>query len=261
MENVNKTLYIPLYGKAFVSQKGIILSDKKAEEIWEKEYFPLKRRSRSKWLAYFMGMRAAVFDRWVKAKTAQYPGSVVLHLGCGLDSRAVRIGEVDALWYDVDLPPVIAERRRHYRETDTYRMLSFDIGESALVEALPLAKRAILLLEGVSMYLPPDALQQALKSITSRFAHASVLLDCYTPLAAKMSKIKNPINDVGVKAVYGMESPCVLEKETGLDFIGEHELTPAYLIDELCGSERFIFKHHYAGGVSKKLYKLYEYEA
>ena len=33
MNNVNKTLYIPLYGKAYVSRKGIILNDKKAEEI------------------------------------------------------------------------------------------------------------------------------------------------------------------------------------------------------------------------------------
>ena len=34
MTEVNKTLYIPLYGKAFVSRKGIILRDAKAEEIW-----------------------------------------------------------------------------------------------------------------------------------------------------------------------------------------------------------------------------------
>ena len=37
MNNVNKTLYIPLYGKAYVSKKGIILNDKKAEEIWSSE--------------------------------------------------------------------------------------------------------------------------------------------------------------------------------------------------------------------------------
>jgi hypothetical protein len=33
MNNVNKTLYIPLYVKAYVSRKGIILSDRWAEEI------------------------------------------------------------------------------------------------------------------------------------------------------------------------------------------------------------------------------------
>ena len=62
MNSVNKTMYIPLYGKAYVSKKGIILRDKKAEEIWNKEGFPLKGKSKSKWLAYFMGMRAAVYD-------------------------------------------------------------------------------------------------------------------------------------------------------------------------------------------------------
>ena len=63
MDNVNKTLYIPLYGKAYVSRKGIILQDMKAEEIWEKEGFPLKGKSKSKWLAYYMGMRSAVLMR------------------------------------------------------------------------------------------------------------------------------------------------------------------------------------------------------
>ena len=66
MDQVNQTLYIPLYGKAFVSRKRKILCDKKSEQIWEKEGFSLKGKSRSKWLAYYMAMRAAVFDRWVK---------------------------------------------------------------------------------------------------------------------------------------------------------------------------------------------------
>lgn len=68
MNNVNKTLYIPLYGKAQVSRKGIILHDKKAEEIWEREQFPLKGKSKSRWLSYFMAMRARVFDDWTTEK-------------------------------------------------------------------------------------------------------------------------------------------------------------------------------------------------
>ena len=42
MNNVNKTLYIPLYGKAYVSKKGVILHDEKAEKIWDAEGFELK---------------------------------------------------------------------------------------------------------------------------------------------------------------------------------------------------------------------------
>ena len=50
MNSVNKTLYIPLYGKSYVSKKGLFLDDKKAEEIWEAEGFSLKGKSKSKWL-------------------------------------------------------------------------------------------------------------------------------------------------------------------------------------------------------------------
>ena len=51
MDSVNRTLYIPLYGKSCVSKKGIILHDAKAEEIWAAEGFTLKGKSASKWLS------------------------------------------------------------------------------------------------------------------------------------------------------------------------------------------------------------------
>ena len=60
MDSVNRTLYIPLYGKSFVSRRGMILKDPKAEEIWSAEGFPLKGKAASKWLCLYMGMRAAV---------------------------------------------------------------------------------------------------------------------------------------------------------------------------------------------------------
>lgn len=92
MDGVNRTLHIPLYGKARVSKQHIILHDPKAEEIWEKEGFPLKGKAGSKWLSYYVGMWAAVFDAWLSEQMAQMPGAVVLHLGCGMDSRVLRIG-------------------------------------------------------------------------------------------------------------------------------------------------------------------------
>ena len=48
MNGVNKTLYIPLYGKAYVSRKNIIIKDKKAEEIWGAAGFSLKGKAKSR---------------------------------------------------------------------------------------------------------------------------------------------------------------------------------------------------------------------
>ena len=132
MDNVNKTLYIPLYGRSYVSRLGILISDPRAEEIWEKAGFPLSRRSRSRHLAYYLGMRAAVFDRYLTERLAEHPEALVLHLGCGLDSRFERVGASVGLWLDIDLPAVIEERRRYYGESERYRMLGADLSDASL---------------------------------------------------------------------------------------------------------------------------------
>ena len=261
MNNVNKTLYIPLYGKALVSKKGIILNDKRAEEIWEREQFPLKGKSRSKWLAYYMSIRSFVFDAWTREKMAELPNAPILHLGCGLDSRSERLCVNKATWYDVDFPLVIDERRRYYTETENYRMLAADIKDTAFIKMLPKSEHAIVILEGVSMYLTTEELKQLFLNLNERFLHLSVLLDCYTPFAAKMSKIKNPVNDVGVYKMYGIENARLLETNTALTFFREHTMTPSCLTDELEGFERFVFKLLYAGKISKRIYKLYEYKS
>mgnify|MGYP003304503435 CR=1 FL=1 len=114
MDSVNKTLYIPLYGKSFVSKRGLFLRDETAERIWSAEGFKLRGKSASKWLAFYMGIRAAVFDEWVRAQLAAAPDAVVLHIGCGLDSRVKRVGTDGHKWYDLDFPQVIDERKRYF---------------------------------------------------------------------------------------------------------------------------------------------------
>ncbi len=259
MENVNKTLYIPLYGKAFVSKKGIILDDKKAEWIWEQEKFPLKKKSRSKWLAYYTAMRAKVFDEWTKEKLQEYPDAIVLHLGCGMDSRVERTTNYNRTWFDVDFLEVILERKKYYAESERYRMLGGDIRNDEWLACIPPTDTAIIVMEGVSMYLSPFELERLFRSLDKRFSSIFLLTDCYSCLAAKLSKIKNPVNDVGVKTTYGLDTPTDLEISENFKFIKQWELISKKSIDELFGFEKFIFKHLYAGKTSKKLYRIYEY--
>lgn len=261
MDNVNKTLYIPLYGKAYVSQKGILLDDKKAEEIWEKEGFALKGKSKSKWLAYYMGMRSAVFDSWLKAQMDKQEDAVVLHIGCGMDSRVKRVGTRKHAWFDVDFPEVIQERKRYYKENEEYHMIEADVRDVRWLSGLPKDKTAILVMEGISMYLTLKELKELLKAMNQHFKKVHIMMDCYTVFAAKASKYKNPINDVSVTMVYGIDDPKVLEDGTGISLVKEHEMTPEYLIEELKGFEKLVFKKVYGGGISKKMYRLYEYRS
>ena len=261
MNNVNKTLYIPLYGKAYVSKKGIILNDPKAEEIWDAEGFELKGKSKSKWLAYYMGIRSAVFDNWLRAQMNDSKDALVIHIGCGMDSRVERVGTMNHSWYDVDFPEVIQERKRYYNETSEYHMIGADVRNNDWLTSLPTEKPAIVVMEGISMYLSLEELKRLLVDIKNHFNKVNILMDCYTVFAAKASKYKNPINDVGVTKVYGIDDPKLLEDNTGISIVSEHEMTPSIFIDELKGSEKLIFKKVFGGSISKKMYRLYEYRS
>ncbi len=260
MNEVNRTLFIPLYGKARVSKKNIILNDPFAEKIWEKEAFPVKGKSGSKWLAYNMAMRARIFDEWTDSMIEQDPGALVLHIGCGLDSRCQRVKKHPKLWLDCDFPDVISMRRRYYEETSTYQMRELNASDTEQVKVLPDSNNVIVILEGISMYLTNVQLRAFLAVLQEKYKSVHILMDIYTVFGAKASKYKNPINDVGVTTVYGIDDINGLLKGLQIRFKAEHSLTPPELVDELQGFDRSFFKLMFTGKMYRKIYRLVELE-
>lgn len=260
MNGVNKTLYIPLYGKALVSRRGILLEDPKAEEIWAKEGFPLKGKAASKWLAFSMAMRARVFDRWTEQQLLEASDAVLLHMGCGLDSRCERAGKRGGIWYDLDFPEVMEVRKRWFRESEGYKMLPGNVLDLGWKEAIPAGGTAIVVMEGLSMYLKPEELESLLKALKGHFDRVKILMDCYSVFAAKASRYKNPINSVGVTQVYGMDDPVAFAERTGYKYLKEHDMMPTTLIAQLDAAERMVFSNLYAGKTARKLYRMYEFK-
>ncbi|MGM9631870.1 MAG: class I SAM-dependent methyltransferase [Eubacteriales bacterium] len=260
MNEVNKTLFIPLYGKSQVSKKGIILNDPTAERIWEAESFEVHGKSKSKWLAYNMAMRARVFDDWTEAMLRVNKDALVLHIGCGLDARCLRIKEPYLNWIDADFPEVISLRKNYYGENDAYRMMPIDASKAEEIEKLPDAQTAIVVLEGISMYLTNDQVCRLLRTLEKKYSRLHILLDVYTDFAAKASKYKNPVNDVGVTKLYGIDDIQAVLNDTSIKLKAEHSFTPDYLINELKPFERAFFRTMFAGKLYRKFYRLYELE-
>ncbi len=261
MNEINKTLFIPLFGKAFVSHKGIILYDQKAEEIWTQEAFALSKKSQSKWLAYFMAMRAKVFDNWTNRQLVLNPNALVLHLGCGLDSRCLRVKPIYKYWIDADFSEVISLRKKYFKETSYYHMVGLDVSNTYEVQKLPNSSTVIVILEGLSMYLNTEQLYNLLCVLQQKYETVHLLMDVYTPLAAKISKYKNPIREVGVNQVYGMKNIDTFLKGTGLKCTAELSLCPDFLISELGKMEKNFFKTIFSKTLIQKIYRLYVLES
>ena len=139
-------------------------------------------------------------------------------------------------------------------------MLEADVRNNTWIDEIPKDRRAFIVMEGVSMYFHPQELKQLFSTLGAHFTETRILIDCYTSFAAKATKLRNPVSEVGVTEVYGMDDPEILEDGTGFSFVKEHEMTPKAMIDLLNGIEKVIFKTVYAGRISKKMYRLYEYK-
>lgn len=259
MNDVNRTLYIPLYGKAQVSKRGILLNDPMAEKIWDSEKFPIHGKSASKWLTYNMAMRARVFDDWTDQMLSRDNNAIVLHVGCGLDSRCLRVTQTYKVWVDCDFPEVLQARKKYFAETMNYRMIPLDASKPEQIDSLPVGNAAIVILEGVSMYLTKEQLYSFFAALRAKYADLCVLMDVYTKFGARVSKIKNPVHDVGVTELHGIDAIGDFAAGLGLRLTEEHRMTPDELIAELKPCERVLFKLIFNQYLYRKMYRLFEF--
>ena len=191
----------------------------------------------------------------------QNPDALILHIGCGLDARCNRVKQPYKRWIDCDFPDVIAIRKKYYEDTESYQMRAVDAAKSEQIKALPESKTVIVVLEGLSMYLTNEQLHGFFKTLEEKYEKIHILMDIYTEFAAKASKYKNPINDVGVTKVYGIDHIENVIGDLRISFQKEHSLTPMRLVDELKSFDRAFFKSMFTGSIYRKIYRLYEFSA
>ena len=98
--------------------------------------------------------RAKKLDAATRAFLVEQPNGVVLHLGCGLDSRFWRVDNGQVEWYDLDMPPVIELRRQFYPDHARCHLIASSVTDLEWVDRVAAAGRPVLVVaEGLLMYL------------------------------------------------------------------------------------------------------------
>ena len=115
-----------------------------------------------------------------------------------------------------------------------------------------------MILEGISMYLSKEQLRGFLEALQKKYRVLCILMDIYTEFGAKASKYRNPVNDVGVTKLYGIDSMEEVIGGLGLRAVREHSFTPPALVNELKPVDRTFFKVLFTGRLYGKIYRLME---
>ena len=176
-------------------------------------------------------------------------------------SRYLRVKRKYEKWADCDLPEVISVREKYFTKSDTYEMISVDATDPEQISKLPDGDTAIVILEGLCMYLTNEQVHGLLQALKDKYASLHILMDVYTEFGARASKIKNPISEVGVTEVYGIDNIEDIIGNLDIRLKSEHSFTPENLIKELPESDQRVFRLLYTGSLYGKIYRLFELEA
>jgi O-methyltransferase involved in polyketide biosynthesis len=189
LTGAQKTLFITLYAKALDSRsKRSILNDKKADEIVRSIDFDFEH-TEGFGNKGILVVRAKQHDEWTREFLNATPNAVVLNLGCGLDSRILRVEPPSTvLWFDLDFPDVINERRNYYSEGNNYKMIGSSITDSEWLEVIPKDRPTFTVADGVFEYLTRDDVKTLFNRLTNHLPSGQIAFDSMSSAALERGK-------------------------------------------------------------------------
>jgi O-methyltransferase involved in polyketide biosynthesis len=182
-----------LYLRAWESRaERSILGDHWAAEAVDRidyDFAKFNKRLRPQSNQFLVALRAKQLDDWGAAFLARHPEATVLQLGCGLDSRMLRLEPSAAVrWFDLDVPQVIDVRRRLYPEHDHYQMIGASVTDPGWLRQVPADRPVLIIAEGLLGYLAEDDVRRLLQRLTDHFRSGELVFDGGAPWMTRLVK-------------------------------------------------------------------------
>ena len=148
--------------------------------------------------------RHRFIDDELRRRLATDPRLRVLSIGCGFDSRAFRLNGGE--WIELDEPPLIARKNQALPPTtcpNSLVRIPIEFATEPLqtkLSAYADSRPTLVILEGVTMYVPSVALERTLRELRNLFPQHEVIADLMTRAFAEKhgKRIKEIIADIGV---------------------------------------------------------------
>lgn len=142
-----------------------ILGDRFAADVLDRVDGPSVERLSLDGNTPLICTRAKLIDDAARTFLDRHDEAVVLHLGCGLDSRVRRLDPCPGVrWFDVDQEPVIELRRQLYDDRENVTTVAASVTDPAWWSQVPDDLPRLVLAEGLLMYLDPDGVRTVVTS-------------------------------------------------------------------------------------------------
>lgn len=116
-------------------------------------------------------------NEMVKAFMAKHGKCNVVNLGAGLETAYFRLKPEKAVFYEMDFPEVIAERRRVLGEADNEILIPGDLFDLAWADGIDTSLPTLLVVSGVFQYCHEAQIMRFINEVKERFAQAELIFD------------------------------------------------------------------------------------
>jgi len=196
LPDVSETGMLTFYCHVIESQSpNPILQDEKAVEI-SRKLSPIFANSSNKLLQNLakgkikkelvthITLRAKKYDEYVNSFLKENPDGIIVNIGCGMDSRFLRIDNGKVTFFDLDLPEMIEYKKQFYMETDRYHLIAGSVFDYAWMDRVEkIGKRPVLFMaEGVFMYLDGEKVKDLILTLQSRFPGSELVCEVVTAM-------------------------------------------------------------------------------
>jgi O-methyltransferase involved in polyketide biosynthesis len=192
-------MLITLYLRAMESQRpDALIKDEKAVELvthMSYDFEKVRQIPLSEANKLVIILRNREFDNYAQDFLKRHSEAVVVHIGCGFDSRFERVAERNGQveWYDLDFPDVIQLRREFIGdEGERYHLLGCSVLEDAWLDIVNVhhQRRFLFLAEGVFMYFEEAQVKSLVLRLCNHFPGAELVFDAFSPLHAWVSNFQ-----------------------------------------------------------------------
>jgi len=215
---VSETLLIPLYCRALESQRpDALLRDERAAALVAQIDYDFSRIKLAAHDHVTIVMRQREFDRRARDFLTHNNKAVVVHIGCGLDTRFERVDDGRVEWYDLDLPEVIDLRRQLIDvPSNRCRPLACSIFDPAWIDVLSIQRQRkqpfLFLAEGVLPYFTPEQVRSFVLTLHDQFPGCELIFDGLSPFTVWADNLQLASSKIGARMRWGLKHARELEK-------------------------------------------------
>ncbi len=189
-QSVNSTLYLPLIGNIYTSKNfRELLFDEKALQLEKDVPLNISQRTAPEYFYLAAASRYYNMDLETESFIQKNQKCNIINIGAGLDTSYYRIKSKIATFYEIDLPPVIAERKKLIpeQENDIYISCSFLNIEEWTNKIKDKNIPTLLIISGVFYYFKKEDINKFFFQIKDKFTSLEAVFDCNSKRALNIS--------------------------------------------------------------------------